>query len=397
MNPPLPSPIRVESLRDGARYLLPERPDGKMSRLGLVPILFGCAFAGFALFWIVMWLYGILRSPNTNGLALLFALFGVPFVVAGIRIIRIGAFILAGRADLEVSEGQLRVTERAWFFRKRQTVRTDKLRRLSVEGLQFDLARFTGTTTKLAAIKADLVEGKPLELVHGYPLDWLEPLARELARQCAGLNAMPPDVSIVAEPLRRFDLGQTDKRDFPHQPAGSLVHLAGRPEGLTLTVPPAGLVRGSKGLFVFSIIWNVGVSGFVPLFFLTDKSKKATGEPIFWLVLSIFWLVGMVILLCALNMGRRRAVFMVANAELRVAHKGLFGTKISAWPRDALASVHIGPSGMAANDVPVLELQIEPRAGKKVGLLSGRDEDELRWIATTLRQALHLKTEKDPA
>jgi len=40
------------------------------------------------------------------------------------------------------------------------------------------------------------------------------------------------------------------------------------------------------------------------------------------------------------------------------------------------------------NNRPVIELQVHPRVGKKVGLLAGRDETELRWMATQLRRAL---------
>jgi hypothetical protein len=35
-------------------------------------------------------------------------------------------------------------------------------------------------------------------------------------------------------------------------------------------------------------------------------------------------------------------------------------------------------------------LQIYPRAGKKQGMLAGRDEEELKWLATRLRQALQV-------
>lgn len=399
MNPPLPSQIqiRIASLRHNARYTLPERPAGKVRWLGLVPVLFGCAFAGFAAFWISMAVLLIFRTTETRSLLWFFPLFGLPFVLAGIGIIRTGAFILAGRVEVEVIEGQLRATERAWFFWKRHTVRTDKLRRLSVEALRFDLAHFTGAATKLATLRAEPVEGKPLELVRGYPLEWLEPLARELARQCVGLNAAPLDVDIVTEPPPRFNSNQTDQRDTPHQPAGSRVHLAERPDGLTLIVPAAGLVRGSKGLFVVAIIWDVFISVGTAIFLFADKSKKPASELVSWLIISIFWLAGAVLMVSAINMGRRRAAFMVEGDQLRIAHSSLFGTKMSAWSREELKSIHIGPSSMAMNDVPVLELQIEPCTGKKVGLFAGREEEELRWIATTLRQSLHLKTKKDPS
>jgi hypothetical protein len=41
---------------------------------------------------------------------------------------------------------------------------------------------------------------------------------------------------------------------------------------------------------------------------------------------------------------------------------------------------------MEVNNVPILELKIHPRAGDATGLFSERDDDELRWMATVLRQ-----------
>lgn len=393
MNPPLPSEIVVESLRHGARYSVPPRAMGKASWLGFVPVIFGFGFAGFAIFWISIASWMISKSPQKDWFVWLFPLFGVPFVLVGIGIIRASVFTLAGRYEIEVSEGQLRVTERAWLFRKNQTVRTDKLRRISVEVLPFSPINFYGPA-KLAALKIELSEGKPVELLRGYPLKWLEALAHELATRCSGLNITAPTVNVVTEPLPPRDLGQPDKRDYPDQPVGSQVQLVERPDGFTLTMPPAGLVRGSKGLFAFAILWNTFMSVFTTIFLFAKGSQTSSGEPMFWLLIIVFWSIGVGLFIPAINMGRRRAVFMIAGDQLRLAHANLFGTKLSAWSRDELKSIHIGPSGMAVNDIPVLELQIEPRAGKKVGLLSGRDEDELRWIATTLRRGLRLETPK---
>ncbi len=408
MNPSLPSQIRVEQLRHGTRYLFPERAVGRARWLALAPILFGFFFAGVAvLVCIAMVAQGIFKPSQNTDFAWFFPLFfGLPSVLIGISIIRVGAFIRAGRCEIEVEGGRLQATERAWFFRKCQTVPTDKLRRFTVEALPFDILAAFGAFVspfKPAALRAELSEGKPIELLRGYPLEWLEPLARELGKQCAVLNAAPLDVNIVAEPPPLFNLGQadkrhysdqTDKRDFPNQPVGSLVRLEERADGLTLTVPPAGIMRGSKGLFVFGIIWNTFMTVFTTIFLTASKSKKEADELVFWVFIAVFWLIGCAMLLAAINMGRRRAVFMVAGDQLRLAHASLFGTKISSWSRDELTSIHVGPSGMAVNDVPVLELQIEPRGGKKGGLLGGRDEDELRWIATTLRRGLKLETQE---
>jgi hypothetical protein len=43
------------------------------------------------------------------------------------------------------------------------------------------------------------------------------------------------------------------------------------------------------------------------------------------------------------------------------------------------------------NDEPVLELQIYSANGKKEGMLAGRDDEELRWMASRLRRALRAK------
>ena len=43
---------------------------------------------------------------------------------------------------------------------------------------------------------------------------------------------------------------------------------------------------------------------------------------------------------------------------------------------------------MEVNDLPILELQVHPAVGNKVGCFAGRDAQELLWMATELRRAL---------
>jgi hypothetical protein len=81
-------------------------------------------------------------------------------------------------------------------------------------------------------------------------------------------------------------------------------------------------------------------------------------------------------------------VLAEVGEQLMVMQSGPLGSKRWEWPREKVARIAVGPSGMAVNDVPVLELQIHAKAGKKMGLLAGRDEAELHWLATRLRRAL---------
>jgi hypothetical protein len=107
-------------------------------------------------------------------------------------------------------------------------------------------------------------------------------------------------------------------------------------------------------------------------------------------ILSIFLLVGIGLLLGAINMGRRRAALAVTSGHLMVIQTGLFGAKQHDWPAGEIEKICTGPSGMEVNKVPVLELQIYGTESRKFGLLAGRSDEELEWMASELRTALGL-------
>lgn len=54
---------------------------------------------------------------------------------------------------------------------------------------------------------------------------------------------------------------------------------------------------------------------------------------------------------------------------------------------DVLAA-SLSLSGIEVNDRPVMEIQIIPKSGKKIGLLSNRSSEEKAWLAYVLRQTL---------
>src|SRR5207247_11284912 len=43
---------------------------------------------------------------------------------------------------------------------------------------------------------------------------------------------------------------------LPVPPSGSQITIERFPDGLTIQIPPAGLWRGTKGLFFFAVAWN---------------------------------------------------------------------------------------------------------------------------------------------
>jgi hypothetical protein len=172
------------------------------------------------------------------------------------------------------------------------------------------------------------------------------------------------------------------------QPTGSPIEIRRFDDGFSAIVPPAGLWRGSGGLFGFSLLWN----GSLLVFTVAVAGVILSGNPpqdgpvwAFPLAAGLFWTIGIGTLLGSIQMGRRHAALAVAGGTLMVMQTGIFGKKQGEWPLSEVASIRVGPTGIRVNGVPVLELQIHDRGGKKLTLLAGRKADELEWLAEELR------------
>jgi hypothetical protein len=174
------------------------------------------------------------------------------------------------------------------------------------------------------------------------------------------------------------------------QPAGSSVQLEERSLGIRLVVPPAGIWKGSKGLFFFALLWCGFMCLFTGLSVFAHFKGSGKVPTAFWIFIPAFWSIGLGLLAGATNMGRRRAELTADSGRLHIEITGLFGLKQRDWPRADIAAVRADASGMEVNNRPVIELQIHPAVGKKAGFLAGRDEAELRWMAAQLRRALNV-------
>ena len=184
----------------------------------------------------------------------------------------------------------------------------------------------------------------------------------------------------------------------PPQPAGSTIVLERNADGVTLKVPPLGLRRGGGFLFWWTLLWNAMVLPFAVVFYCAALSGAALfdGKPAGFLGFLLplpFLFFGGVSLLIVLHLGRRRAALAVVGDRLLALRVGLFHTERGEWARDKLSDVRVGPCGVAADDKPLLELQILPKNGSKFTLLAGRGEAELKWMAAILKEALSLRPE----
>lgn len=383
--------VEVRNLPEGIVLEFPRRPLGVFRFAGLLPIGFGLFFSGFAVIW--MWGAAGFASHGDGSFSLmrvLFALFGLPFFIAGMFPTGMGLFILFGHTEIEWSNGVLKTIERAGPFRWSQKRKSSGLQRLLValsndkmQGSRPDGNR--PANLMLGALTAEFADAKPMKLAAGYPPEWLQLAANHLAARCAvpfQTGSMPQRVPKV-ETVQGETLA-IENEIVEAQPSGSKIRCEQGNGRQLFVVPPAGLVKGSKGLFVFAVIWCAFI-GTIAGFFLFVKHNESE----FWIPLLFFLVflsIGVGMLLGAIQMGRRRAILSAGRDGVSIVVAGIFGTKRSDWTPQQIRFIRTGPSGMEMNNQPVIELQIHTDDGKKKGFLAGRDEDELKWLATRLRQ-----------
>ena len=146
-------------------------------------------------------------------------------------------------------------------------------------------------------------------------------------------------------------MAQSRRRRFAAHYRSAAVTIERFADGVTIKVPAAGLFAGTQGLFVFALIWNgiIGVITVVALAVFFDTAPGRHDQAIWWhpAILSIFWLVGLGMLLGSINMGLRQAAMAVTGGTLMVIQTGLFGSKQRNWQPGEVdrAGVAIGHDG----------------------------------------------------
>lgn len=390
MNPPLPPEIRVETSRQGVRYLLPPRETGPLKIVAVFFIGFGCLFGGFALFWI-LGVLGVVMKGTPGPANVLFALFGAPFLLAGLGIVGMGVFALCGRCEIEVQSGELLARERGGPFWWTRRIPLKDIRRFT---LAADAARINGQPVKsgpmsdVGALSAEVSSGKPRLVVLGYPRAWVAALAARLNADIVEQTGAAPLPTTITQldPATGRSVVSGDRFD---PPAGTSITISQMAGGIVAVVPPQG-ARGTRGLLAFAIIWLVfiGIVGTViAIAPESTKRRRNQSKVIPVAVIGAFGLIGVGMLTAAVNQMRRKASLRASRDELIILQQSLFGTKTFKRAGGQFAAIRVGDSGIVVNNVPLQELQIHSTDGKKHGFFTNLTNDELHWLATHLRHA----------
>ncbi len=401
---PLPPEIVVQPTPRGELLALPQRDVGCMRFMGVLAILFGLGFSSAGLFLILIegGVLGWLSNGQYGGgqpLDWFKAAFGVPFFLSGFVPMYLGSFLMGGRGEIELRDEWLIVTQRFGPLRKRKKIAIKKISKFQIKTGNADEGPEV-LLKMMGALNVTLTGGGMKNVTWGYPKSMLRGLAKYLTERCeerAGavlIDGDRPTIGIeertlgdqVVQPGEDDDGPPLDVSPRPGDAVSIIEHHA---DGLTITVPPVGMRRGSKGMFGFSILWN----GFMAVFTVGACLGGAMTDPdawVFWIVVPVFWIVGIVMAVAAVNAGRRKAILDVVGDTLLITRQSIFKTQQHELTRDNIEWIRRAPSGTEVNDVPILNLQVKPKSGKKISLLSQLADDELAWIASELRQALRL-------
>ena len=360
----LPPEIEVEDQwPESLRYRLPRRALGAASWVALVLVAIGV----LAMAWFVSAIGGIALGWKLP-IPTLLLFIGFPVGAAtsgGLLPIWWGLSILWGRRELIIRGERLYAYECVGFSRWGKSWLISNISALRTTGV---VPQRESSSEWLAAwdvLTLYTTTGQRHALAWGYSHELLDPLAAALASNCA--RALPeknrPTIEVTSDyaeaaalaaeearvPPRDRTLADDDleREDEPieplPQPTDSRIEVEHFEDGLNVRIPPAGLWRGSGGLFLFSLLWNGAVSFIAVAVMMAAVGALPNNNPPnndLWGVLcgfSLFGLIGAGMFCVALNMGLRRAAIAIAGDALMVIQTGPFGTCLlytSPSPRD---------------------------------------------------------------
>lgn len=332
----------------------------------------------------------------------------IPVLLISLGAIRLGLLASFGQGRLRLKENQI-LHEVRWGVLSRKTARTaGNLKRLTIQRLKFGPQTSSLLDDELdhGLIIAEFNRPEqPMWVGVGLPVGELKNVAEQWLSMYQQNQLPSPELKLQGEAMRLTPAvkamtssaiePEKNNQEIPAQPPGSRATLERRAEQWTVTLPAPGLLKGSKGLFVFALLWDAFVTLFTCVIIIKTRGLELLGVLAF---LSIFWAIGAGLMLYAIQMGRRRAVIDVVGSLgqsdrlLLITQTSLFGPKQHEWPVSSIQRIFVGASDMKVNDRPVMNLHIETHDGTDAGFFMGRDEQELDWLAGQLRLATGLSS-----
>ncbi len=391
---------RVVTTASGVRFVLPGRsvPWQRAIGLGIAalgfvpPLLAGLMTSMF--WWSPVW--SLIRGQTPHAGHGWFGLIGLLFPLLAMRLtakaLRFGLLVAFGHSEVEIGERRVIGWERWGPVRRRTPVKRDTIRRVVIEpGLGAREGRpSNGFGKDLANLvvhrEHDDENKRKVGLAYAYHIDLIDALAHEVAARL-GLEVATEAPDPAAERGGRSpDETPGERVSRPSNASGTLTETE---DGISISLPALGYIKGTKGFGVFAIVWMAFISVFSVVFVGVFARPRFGGAEVFaLLMLSVFWAAGLGMVFFAVRSGRRRGMIDVVGRDLLITRQSVGKPVAENWASDEIDRVVVGPSGTEINEKPVLELQVWLKDGVKRGFFPERRDDELRWIAGEITAAL---------
>lgn len=400
-----------ERVPEGTRWQLPHRPWGAAKSVPWIIIAIGIAVAA---------IFGITSAPtlpnfSDDAIDVIFDLIGllmqaIPTLI-GLTLTLIGFVLMRARTTITLTGNQLLAADHFGPLRWTRKIDTAHLTGFEINvgtsstnggpkkptnNVTFLIAN-TNLPARIANQKGAAKDAKrDFVVAWAYPKVWMQELADLLADNIEYANPQLEGLEIKTT-MGSPSEGDHTKSETPiDPPKDTRIILQQETDGLTFIIPPAGIMRGSKGLGCFAVIWNgfilVMVVGMV-LAMLNSHKPNVSGPDSPWVLLFFlpFIAVGVGMALYSIHAGKSHASMVVIGKGEDAALAYYRNSPVRKprelnWAINDLSHIRVGDSNMSVNDEPIQELQVHPKQGKKVSLLSQLNDEELKWIAYELRR-----------
>ena len=415
------SEIEVVPNGEGVTIHLPQRELGGFKKAGWLIVGISSIGTLFMIFWISMpvsWGVDLLRQGQMFGwLFVAFGSLGLGGLYASAKFLALGISVLRDktRCSVTVSDKRIVSQEKFGWFGWKQKIKRSEVDQIFVlpigsigssreepsgSGLGFLESIFDGDTSNFYAITNQKRDGQMI--APGYPKEIVDSVATtiagELNRNSAGsvlINRDPvarssddsPSTSIVT--VQNLTEEEVEQADFT-LPPDSQLEIIEEGDSKVYRIPERTLLRGSSGLFFFAIIWNGFMAVFTAAVIFGAKENELDLAFIAFTV--VFWSIGIGMLVGSFYMARQSALVGVKDGLLFIERKTIFGTKWTEFAADQVESIEMDSTNMQVNDVPVMNLKIQPLEGDAVGMFSHLDNEEIQWLAQQLRRSLGLSS-----
>lgn len=371
----IPEEIAVEETAEGVCYRFPVR-NWPSRWVAWLLLAFGITLMAVACgMWVSMqggsfWPLGFVMLAITGFLGGL-----------GMAVCLWAQHTLNGRAEIVLQGEQLRSRETAGWARWTRKHRVSNLLRLLIVYELQHVSEAVIKTTQLENIAYRLVleyeSGKLRTLVKWYERDQFEAVARDITRRLG-----------LSEPVAVQERDTADSEVPAEQPPRSMISLERTADGIAVVIPPLGILRSEDGRSVTKLVGG-GAAGAVAG---VSTMVMFTGFTPWWMW-AMFSLpaFGGVLFVTAGLLGQRDTYIDVVGDTLLITTKGWRGVRQHQWSVNELKEITLGDSTIELNDEYLPQLQIVPKHGDTVSLLTGRRREEILWLAHTLRESLGME------